>query len=93
MPEAWNRTAIFSIRAAIGPSVLLQLLNHFAQRDLVPARVRSATDSEGLQVTIEQNGMTEHEAEVVAAKMRNLVLVASVLIEHQVGRPVVRTQP
>jgi hypothetical protein len=72
------RTVEFAIRADAEADSLCRLLGFFAQLSLVPQRVEVTRGDEGLQLTLRQDGITAHRAEVVAQKMRSLVCVAEV---------------
>lgn len=68
----------FEIVALADPHTLIRLLNYFAQRGLVPNRI-IATEAEGfVNVQIEQAGLTEPQARIIAERMRGSVLVDTV---------------
>ena len=78
-------TATYSVRASSNPHVVCRLLGLFAQQDLVPSLVRVRRLADDMFVTIQQAEIDEHRAEVIAEKMRAMVLVASVALECQLG--------
>jgi len=79
-------TAAYAVRASADPHVVLRLLNFFAQRDLVPDAVRVRRLGDEIGVVIEQPGVSEHTATVIAEKMRSLVAVSSVELECRLMR-------
>lgn len=68
----------FVIRAATSPHTLLRLVNHFAQRDLIPSAVTSQTEADWMMVIIIQSGLSAHVAAIIAEKIRSSVMVDSV---------------
>lgn len=78
-------TAAYTVRASSNPHVVCRLLGLFAQQDLVPSLVRVRRHVDDMFVTIEQPEIDEHRAEVIAEKMRAMVLVASVVLECRIG--------
>lgn len=79
-------SASFDIRADSDPGVACRVLGYFAQLDLVPSRVRICAVADELHLRIVQPALAEQAAEVIAAKLRSLVPVRSVSLEHQLGR-------
>jgi acetolactate synthase regulatory subunit len=72
----------FDIVARADPQVLLRLLNYFAQRGLLPSRVR-ATQADGLvMVHVEQSDLDEEQACIIVEKMRTSVLVEAIRIRR-----------
>lgn len=69
------RRSCFQVTALDEPQILLKLLGLFAARDLTPAVVRSVREQDRLQIEIMQDGMDDHMADIVAAKISNLVEV------------------
>ncbi|KQX19516.1 MULTISPECIES: hypothetical protein [unclassified Sphingomonas] len=68
----------FDIVARPDPQTLARLINYFAQRALIP-RMVEAREADGMMlVRIEQEGLSAHEAGIVADKMRNNWLVEQV---------------
>jgi hypothetical protein len=76
--------ARFSATATPEPGMLIRMLNLFAVRDHVPARVRSRVVGGLLLVDIDAGGLAEPEADLVAARMRALVGVVGVRVEQLV---------
>ena len=65
----------FVVHACADPQSLARIISHFAQLGLIPKRVR-ADEAEGqILVRIEQQDMGEHQARIIAEKMRSAVLV------------------
>lgn len=72
----------FAILAEAEADVLGRLLGFFAQLQLVPRWLEVHQLGDNLLVQLRQPGLTPHRAEVIAQKMRSLVSVASVELEH-----------
>lgn len=68
----------FDIVARPDPQTLARLINPFAQRALIPSAVEAREANGMMLVTIEQRGLSVHEAGVIADKMRNNWLVEQV---------------
>ena len=79
-------SASFDIRADRDPGVPCRVRGYFAQLDLVPSQVRICAVADELRLRVVQPALPEHAAEVIAAKLRSLVPVRSVSLEHQLGR-------
>lgn len=69
------RRSCFQVTTVDSPQILLKLLGLFAARDLTPAVVRSVQERGRLQVEIMLDGMDEHMADIVAAKISQFVEV------------------
>lgn len=68
----------FDVVARRDPQTLARLINYFAQRALIP-RMVEAREADGMMlVRIEQEGLSIHEAGIVADKMRSNWLVEEV---------------
>lgn len=78
-------TAAYTVRAISCPQIVSRLLGHFAQQNLVPASIRSRCWGDTLAIAIEQPDLSEHQAEVIAEKMRSIVTVTSVSLEYRIG--------
>ena len=52
---------------------MLRILGLFAQRDLLPGQVRMNVIDQTIWVALTIDGLTEHQAQVIAAKMRELI--------------------
>lgn len=71
----------FDIVSRSDPQALIRLLNHFAQRDLLPGHV-TATEADGrLNIRIDQPDMDEKQARIIAEKMGSSVLVETVRLQ------------
>ena len=71
----------FDIVTRSDPQALIRLLNHFAQRDLLPGHV-TATEADGrLNICIDQPDMDEKQARIIAEKMGSSVLVEAVRLQ------------
>lgn len=78
-------TACFSITALPAPGTLPRLLNAFAQRSLIPERWHGVLTADGeLQVDVQVAGMEMDVAELVAAKLRSLIDVRTVLLFQKI---------
>ena len=64
------------------PQVLLRLLNLFAQQDLVIDHVAASTSRRSLRATICVSNCDEHRLAIIAEKMRQLVMVRTVEVRH-----------
>ncbi|MFP6758710.1 MAG: hypothetical protein VCC99_10910 [Alphaproteobacteria bacterium] len=74
-------SACFSIHAMCAPGTLPRLLAPFAQRSLVPDRWHSIVSSDGeLQIDVQVDGLPTRDADLIAAKLRALIDVRTVLI-------------
>lgn len=80
-----SRSAHFEIIANVDPHISLRMLNYFAQRDLVPSVFRSRRVREKLEMRVVVPGLSEHDASVIADKMRGQFAVAAVTLEMVVG--------
>ena len=75
-------TMCFSVQAQAGPGVLPRVLDLFAKKGLTPDRVaanRAGDFADELHIDLQVAGLPDTEADVLAAKMRQLVDVALVL--------------
>lgn len=84
-------TAAYAVRADICPQVVIRLIGYFAQQNLVPSSIRVRRWSDELAISIEQPGLDEHQAEIIAEKMRAIVSVMSVTLECRIDA--VRAMP
>ena len=82
-PRMQEVTADFTVRANACPHVVNRLLNFFAQQDMIPAAIRSVRRGDEITLFVRQREIAEHRAEVIAEKMRGLVMVGSVELECQ----------
>ena len=74
----------FRLRAEREPSVLSRVLEMFTLRDLIPHAltcVQCPQDAGELRIDVEVSGLGAPQAESLAARMRNVVPVISVLLE------------
>ncbi|AOE88030.1 hypothetical protein [Pseudomonas sp. TCU-HL1] len=77
-----SREMQFAILAEAEADILGRLLAFFAQLHLVPRWLEVNQLDDTLLVQLRQPGLTPHRAEVIARKMRSLVSVFSVELEH-----------
>lgn len=70
--------AHFRIRAQAEPQTLARLVNYFAQLGLVSQRVRAEQVEDIFNVSIEQPDIDDHQAQIIAERMRSSVLVKTV---------------
>ena len=78
--QALSPVSRFDIVARPDPQTLARLINYFAQRALTPHRVEARQADGVMRVTIEQAGLSVHEAGIIADKMRNAWLVEEVAL-------------
>jgi len=71
-------TARFAITGVPSAQLLSRLLEGFAQQDMLPRSVVARSTADEMEVEIEQPGLMRHRAELIAEKMRVMVLVESV---------------
>lgn len=74
----------FAVTSAREPSVLLRVLELFAMRDLIPAKVRCQhTDGPepGLRIEVSVAGLERQQAEHLALRMRNIAPVTNVMLD------------
>jgi hypothetical protein len=72
----------FAVIGRADPQTLIRLLNYFAQQHLLPSRV-SAVEADGLvTIMIDQPGLGEQQAGIIAEKMRSSVLVENVRVHR-----------
>lgn len=64
------------------PQALIRALNYFAQIGLSPRRVRSVEAEATLSVRIEQPDLPDHQARIIAEKMRSSFLVDAVHVHR-----------
>ena len=87
---AFPVSAVFDVSYAADPQAALRILGLFAQRALVPRGVRIQTVPSGQSARITLADADEHEAEVIAAKLREMPLVADVTLEFRAERVLAR---
>ena len=84
----------YAVEAVSEPGILPRLMDLFAKRDLVPARWhadRAGSRRDGLlTVDIQVDGLDQPAAEYLAARMRQIVGVAAVLMSEKRAAPVQR---
>ena len=79
-PSSRADSACFSILAGRDPGTLPRLIAPFAQRGLVPDRWHGIVTGDGeLQVDVQVDGLAPTDADLIAAKLRVLVDVRTVL--------------
>ena len=72
----------FDIVASADPQTLVRILNYFAQLGLLPRRVNSAEADGWVTIRIQQPGLSEQQARIIAEKMRSSVFVATVQLHR-----------
>jgi acetolactate synthase small subunit len=86
-------TSNFFVQARAEPGVMSRILELFAKRGLVPTVWRSATagpDRADLTISIEMDGLSREATRYIAACMRQIVDVESVLTAESESVTVVR---
>ena len=68
----------FSVRARAEPQTLARFINYVAQLGLIPTRVRADVCDDVMTMMIEQGGLGDQQAGIIAEKMRACVLVQDV---------------
>ncbi len=81
-----HRQASFFVTSHPTPPALPQLLGLFADHGHVPARVRSRLLGQLLQVDVDVVSLTDGEADLLAARLRDLPTVTSVRYEQVEGQ-------
>lgn len=87
--DAWaahasHATVRYCLQAEAEPDSLCRVLNLFALQFLTPHSVSVSQQEDLLDIEIGIGGLSWHRAEVIAQKLRNLVCVGDVSLEHQV---------
>lgn len=70
--------ARFIVKGDAGPQTLARLVNYIAQLGMTPRRVRADEADGVMTVLIEVAGLGDHQAGIIADKMRTSVLVSAV---------------
>jgi len=78
-----SSTACFYVEAAPHPGVMPRVLELFAKRGLVPDAWHSTHDGRALHIDIQMAGMDRPLADYVAACLRQLVSVQTVLVSEK----------
>jgi hypothetical protein len=81
----------FTVRAQADPQTLPRLINFVAQRGLVPVAVRAREEGGVMTVVIEQRGLDDEQASIVAERMHVSVLVDGVSLAR--GRRLIKELP
>lgn len=84
--DAWNLNNAhcrvhYRIVADAEADVLCRILNHFALQFLVPQRVSMQQQDATLYMEVELDDLSWHRAQVIGAKLRNLISVCDVELE------------
>lgn len=77
---------LFSIQGAADAQTLIRILDFFAQRDLLPTKVIATAQGEDLEVRVEVVTLGCTARELVAEKIRQLVMVTEVNCDTQTIR-------
>lgn len=72
----------FKVVARDDPQSLIRMLNFFSQVGLTPKRVSAVEANSLIAIRIEQPGLGEHQAHIIAEKMRSSFLVEDVCVHH-----------
>lgn len=78
-----SSTACFYVHAAAQPGVMPRVLELFAKRGLVPDAWHSSRDGRALHIDIQMAGMDRPLADYVAACLRQIVSVETVLVSEK----------
>lgn len=77
-----SRTACFSVRTEADPSALSRLIEFFALLNVVPDSFRSRRFADGtMVVSLKVRGLSDDRVDVIANKLRSVVVVHSVATE------------
>jgi hypothetical protein len=71
-------TARFRVSAELCPHTLCRLLGYVAQQDRLVDRLHAVTRNDAMRITFSVRTIDLLRAEILAAKMRNIVSVVSV---------------
>ncbi|MDP6787026.1 MAG: hypothetical protein QGI13_07870 [Rhodospirillales bacterium] len=85
-PAALSEATCFSVHAPADPSVMPRVMDVFAKRSLVPSRWHSTLDGPGgeeLHIDIQVAGLEPAAGERLAALLRQLVCVETMLTSHR----------
>lgn len=77
--DAWR----FGIEAIPDPQSLPRVLDYFAQRSIVPDTLVMRTESGRLMIGLTVNDLAEVHAQIIAAKLGQIVLVSAVRLEER----------
>jgi hypothetical protein len=76
----------YDVQAAADAQILPRILNFFAQRDVLPTKVIASARGPVLNVVVEVPAMDSARRELIAARMRQIVLVNDVQCATQPTR-------
>lgn len=74
--------AHYQIVAEAEPDVVCRVLNYFALQFLTPAQVSVNREADLLYIEIVMDGLSWHRAKVIGEKIRNLISVCSLHVDH-----------
>jgi hypothetical protein len=69
---------VFEIEGVLSAQLPLRVLGLFAQQDVLPARVSIVCDENVCRVRLEEGSLDETRSNIIAEKLRSMVLVARV---------------
>ncbi|MCK8669366.1 hypothetical protein M1M11_31270 [Pseudomonas azerbaijanoccidens] len=72
----------YQLLAEAEPDLLCRALNLFALQFLTPQEVHVQREEDLLMIDIVIDGLSWHRAQVIAEKLRNLISVCSVELQH-----------
>ena len=72
----------YQLLAEAEPDLLCRALNLFALQYLTPEQVNVQRHDDLLTIDIVMDGLSWHRAQVIAEKLRNLISVCSVELQH-----------
>ena len=72
-PDDGEGRSEYRVLANTVPQVILRILGLFAQLDMLPRRVRMDVVDDMIWVALTVDGLTQHRAEIIAAKLRALI--------------------
>lgn len=80
-PDEAPRPLRFAVHAAAEPDLLLRLLGHFAQLQVLPLRVEARHLDDDLRIDVVLTDLPLHRAEVIARRLRSQVGILSVELQ------------
>jgi hypothetical protein len=83
-------TAYFSVHACAEPGVMPRALELFAKRGLVPSAWHSTVTGADLTITIEMGGLDREVTRYIAACLRQIAYVETVLTAENMAVPAER---
>lgn len=75
-------TACFSLRTEADPAALSRVIEHFALLNVVPDSIKARRfNGGGMVIDLKVRGLSDERIEIIAHKLRSVVVVHSVAVE------------